>query len=130
MAEGFTFAVSASHKKIDYRVVLRDAQEIERVIQNLKQDPLWGWCEPQVTITFDRFQEVVTLDRGSYTSEADFRASADYEQLEEVAIHSLQVYLRFVIKVFQQRVEEYYQGKGEQYQDLNYRLVRFDEVKS
>lgn len=130
MAKGFMFEVSASPKSSDYRVVLKDPREIERVAQNLEKDELWGWCEPKLTITFDIFTGDATLDRGSYASEEDFRSSSDYESLEETAISGVQMHITTAARVFQELVEEYYQSKGDKYQDPNYRMIRFDETSS
>lgn len=95
MSKGFRFEIYAIKKTTDYTLI-NDAARIQKISENLKNDSLWGWCEPVVKIHFDKFTEQVSLADASYASEEDCKSSPECESLKEKAIEELQISLNFV----------------------------------
>jgi hypothetical protein len=112
MSEEFTFELRALKHDGDY-LKLKDLKRVEEISRNLEQDELWGWCIPEVSVTFDIITGTAQLANGSYASEADFKASPDYEYLKESALGGIQRNIDLIRKLFRRKVEKYYEGRDE-----------------
>jgi hypothetical protein len=112
MSEEFTFEIRALKHDGDY-LKLKDLKRVEKIARNLEQDQLWGWCIPEVSVTFDIITGSAQLDHGSYASEEDFKASPDYEYLKESALGGIQFEMDTMRRLFRRKVEKYYEGRDE-----------------
>jgi hypothetical protein len=112
MPREFTFEIKALKHDGDY-LKLHDLKRVEEISRNLEQDPLWGWCIPEVSVTFDIITGIAQLENGSYASEEDFKASPDYEYLQELALRDIQMHIDTMRRLFKRDVEKYYEGRDE-----------------
>ncbi len=112
MSKGFTFEIKTSKHDGDY-LKLKDLKRVEEISRNLEKDQLWGWCIPEVRVTFDIFTGIAQLADGSYASEEDFKASPDYEYLQELALRDIQFKMNMMRRIFKREVEKYYEGRDE-----------------
>ncbi|NMG06905.1 hypothetical protein [Brasilonema sp. UFV-L1] len=113
MTTGFRFEIYAIKKTTDYKLI-KNVEQVQKILDNLKKDSLWGWCEVVVKVYFDKFTEQASLADASYASEEDFKSSPEYEFLKERAIEELRIYFDFVLKTLAVRTEEYYQNIGKE----------------
>ncbi len=113
MADGFIFEIYAIKKTTDYKLI-NNAEKVQKILDNLMKDSLWGWCEVVVKVYFDKFTEQSSLADASYASEEDFKSSPECEFLKERAIEELRIYFNFVLETLALRTKEYYQSIGKE----------------
>ncbi len=112
MSKEFTFEIKALKHDGDY-LELKDLRRVEEISRNLERDQLWGWCIPEVRVTFDIFTGIAQLANGSYASEEDFKANPDYESLQELALRDIQMSMNTRRRMFKRKVEKHYEGRDE-----------------
>jgi hypothetical protein len=118
MSHGFIFEISVLKNTLDYNLG-SDPERIKQISENLEKDPLWGWCEPRVTVHFDKFTAVAGMAYGSFTSEEDFKSSPNYEYLKDVAVDNLRAHLDFAVEVLARKTEIYHQSKNQAMTESN-----------